>query len=234
MAFHIDERLIAVLALTLPIGMDGGRHLMNLNLRTLFPFWKLISSGGYRNNNPPDEYFLGAHQIPIQQQIASTSYPEKTYEVRWLIIKYHLYESDFRDLWTIRRRLLRAFLIEMTSIQGLILEQAREYSQKYHHMFQNVSHHVVRPRHLSQAPQQYVIQVCSSLFVVLSKHRPFWDISIEISRLSYNNVNFTDFEPIEDINNNLLVLPERQMIMNISITSLMFKRLKNHMVPWKS
>ena len=50
-------------------------------MKTRLEFRKLIESGGYRNNNPPDEYFLGAHQIPVQQQIASTSYPEKTYEV---------------------------------------------------------------------------------------------------------------------------------------------------------
>ena len=95
-----------------------------------------------------------------------------------LIIKYHLHntsKSDFRDLWTIRKKLLRVFLIEMTSIQDQIPEQARESSQKHHHICKNVSHHVVRPRHLSQAPRQYVIQVCSSLFIILliSKHRFF-------------------------------------------------------------
>ena len=147
------------------------RHLINLNLRTFFQFENLFSVVVIVITIHLMNIFL----VHIKFQFHNKSPPPHTQKkltrldaIFTLTLKY-----DFRDLWTIRKKLLRVFLIEMASIQDRIPEQARESSQKHHHMFQNVSHHVVRPRHLSQAPQQYVIQVCSSLFAILSKHLPF-------------------------------------------------------------
>ena len=40
-------------------------------------------SGGYRNNNPPEEYFKAQNtRPPIEALLASVSLPEDTYEVR--------------------------------------------------------------------------------------------------------------------------------------------------------
>ena len=40
-------------------------------------------SGGYRNNNPPEEYFKAQNtRPPIEALLASVSLPEDTYEVQ--------------------------------------------------------------------------------------------------------------------------------------------------------